>query len=163
MRFKKKLTRPFRRAATASLLIAATVALSGCWNNVEVTAGFDGTNSWRKWEGVLTQKTTDDIFWSCSAYLGSDHWGVAGCALDSVRAMCQRSDTEFDTVCYRATSRSTQHYNMYNAIYHEHGITGTTECLAYWEKDVYEGITGPLISSTKYWGARNRGYFGCPG
>jgi hypothetical protein len=80
MRAKLTQRRAVRVGLIASLLIAATLVLSGCWANVYNFG--DGDRSI-----TITQAMSDSIIWNCTVEKGTGE-PRAFCALDTVRELC---------------------------------------------------------------------------
>jgi hypothetical protein len=130
------------KAGVVALLIAAALALSGCWANVYNFS--DGTRNI-----TLTSDFTRRLVTTC----GDEHGNGSArdfCVLDKINGVCfhfpEKGVTTTDCV---ELSNYGDWEDMDTAI---NNVIGTTDCLSYFqEKHINDN----------FWGSVSRGIFGC--
>ena len=133
------------KAGVGALLVAATLALSGCWANVYNWS--DG-----KRNITLTKAISARIVWSCT---GSDGSGAprAFCALDVVKALCQGKPISgvSDSDCIAISSYGTWP-SMDSAI--QNFSTESFPCISYFDENTSH-------TSDNFWGTVADDFAGC--
>jgi hypothetical protein len=144
MRAKLTSRRVVRVGLVASLLVAATLVLSGCWANVQNWG--DGTRNI-----TLTENISAQIIWNCTANHGTGA-PRAFCALDTVHALCVGKPIKgiSESDCNHISSYG-DWQDMEQAIVN---VTGPRDdCLSFfWENGTYPD---------DFWGSVFKGFASC--
>jgi hypothetical protein len=133
------------KAGVGALLVAATLALSGCWANVYNFS--DGTRNI-----TLTKAISARIVFVCTRDQGTGA-PRAFCALDTVKALCQGKPIRGvdNNDCIAMSSYGTW-TSMDLAI--QHVAEGPDPCISYFDEN-----TGH--TSDNFWGTVPDGFAGC--
>jgi hypothetical protein len=142
MRAKLTRRRAIRLGGIASLLIAATLVLSGCWATV-IDLG-QGNRAI-----TLTQDLTNRLIWNCTAEAG-DGSARAFCVLDRIEGVCRTFPEEGITRddCYLLSSYG--NWDTLDTAIKRDISQGLRGCLSYWNYSA-PCLTDCIPQGTIFW------------